>query len=96
MKMIQIPRTMKAKVRIEQAKVFAEMTTDGISKEDWEMLNERYKAYEAMIVRKSLTITPDAILAAATSLAGILLIGNFERLEPFISKAVAFIPKVRV
>jgi len=96
MKMIQIPKSMRTKVRIEQAKVFKEMTKDGISKEDWEMLNERYKAYEAMIVKKSLTLTPDAILASATSILGILLIGNFERLEPFISKAVGFIPKVRV
>jgi hypothetical protein len=50
---------------------------------------------EAKGLKSKATISPEAILAAATNIAGILLILNFEKLDIVTTKAIGFISKGR-
>ena len=92
---INFPRSAKAKRRIERDKVFAKMSEEGITPQDWEALNRKYQAYSDMM-KPSWTITPDTILVAATNLLGIVLVLNFEKFDIIRSKAIAFVLKGRV
>ena len=46
--------------------------------------------------KKSNSISPDAALAAAVNIAGIIMILNFEKLGIVTSKAISFVSKVHV
>ena len=96
MKKIQLPKSLKSKVKIARAKVFEEMSADGVSQEDWNKLNEKYKAYTSMLAGTALKVTPDTVLIAATNILGILLILNFEKLDIVRSKAFGLLLKGRV
>ncbi len=92
---INLPKTMKSKIKDERSKVFTQMCKPEISPQEWELLNRKYQAYSDMI-KPSWTITPDAILFAATNLGGILLVLNYEKLDIIRSKAFGLLFKGRV
>jgi len=92
---INLPKSAKSKIKAERNKVFEKMSAKGITQSDWDNLNKKYQAYSEMI-KPSWTITPDTLLIAATNLAGIVLILNFEKFDIVRSKAMNFILKGRV
>ena len=71
------------------------MSVEGITQQEWDSLNKKYQAYSEMI-KPSWTVTPDTLIIAATNLAGIFLILNFEKLDIVRSKAMGFVMKGRV
>lgn len=92
---MKLPKGMKRRIREEQEKCFTKMSEPDIKKEEWDKLNEKYKAYSEML-KASWELKPDTVLVVAGNLIGILLILNFERLDIVRSKAVGFILKGRV
>lgn len=92
---IKLPKSMKQKIKAERAKVFEGMSRDGLSKKDWDDLNEKYTAYSDML-KPTWTVTPDTLLVVGGNLAGILLILNFEKFDLVRSKALSFVLKGRV
>lgn len=96
MKMIHLPKSLKSKIKAARAKVFEEMSKEGISQEEWGKLSEKYKMYTSMLSGTALKFTPDTVLIAATNILGIVLILNFEKLDIVRSKALGFILKGRV
>ena len=96
MKKIQLPKSLKSKIKVARAKVFEEMSKEGISQDEWGKLSEKYKMYTSMLSGTALKFTPDTVLIAATNILGIVLILNFEKLDIVRSKALGFILKGRV
>lgn len=96
MKKIQLPKSLKSKIKDARLKAFEGMNQEGISHEDWDKFTEMYKMYDSMLVKTTPKITPDTVLVAATNILGILLILNFEKLDIVRSKAIGFILKGRV
>lgn len=92
---IKIPERAKSKIKAERDKVFAEMCDKNIQMKDWEELNKKYQAYSEML-KPSWTVTPDTLIVAATNIAGILLILNFEKIDILRSKAMSFVLRGRV
>jgi hypothetical protein len=92
---IKLPKSAKSKIKAERNKVFEKMSAEDITQAEWDALNRKYQAYSEMM-KPSWTITPDTLLVAATNLAGIVLILNFEKLDIVRSKAMSFVLKGRV
>ena len=92
---IKLPKSAKSKIKAERNKVFDKMSVEGITQQEWDSLNKKYQAYSEMI-KPSWTVTPDTLIIAATNLAGIFLILNFEKLDIVRSKAMGFVMKGRV
>ena len=92
---INLPKSAKARIKAEREKVFEEMSIKGTTQREWDDLNKKYQAYTEMM-KPSWTVTPDTLLIAATNLAGIVLILNFEKLDIVRSKAMSFVLKGRV
>jgi hypothetical protein len=85
----QLVITSRNKTLIDEAKVkFDE------SVKHWEVLNKSLIEYDKLS-RNNWKISPDALLAVAGNLAGILLVLNFEKLDIIRSKAFAMIAKGR-
>jgi len=92
---INLPKSAKAKIKAERAKVFKEMSMEGIPQKEWDELNRKYQAYTEMMV-SSWKLTPDTVLISATNLLGIILVLNFEKIDIVRSKAINFVLKGRV
>lgn len=92
---IKLPKSAKSKIKAERDKIFEKMGAKDISHKDWEELNKKYQAYSDMM-KSSWKFTPDTLLVAATNLAGIALILNFEKIDIVRSKAIGFVLKGRV
>lgn len=92
---IVLPKSMKSKIKAERDKVFTKMNVENITKEDWDELNKKYKAYTEMM-KPSWTVSPDTLLVVAGNLLGIVLILNFEKIDIVRSKAMSFVLKGRV
>ena len=92
---IKLPKSAKSKIRAERDKILDKMNEEGISRQDWEDLLKKYQTYSDMM-KPSWTLTPDTLLIAATNLAGIVLILNFEKFDIVRSKAIGFVLKGRV
>lgn len=54
------------------------------------------KTLHSLNQKKRWIPSPDAVLSACASVSGILLILNYERLHPVVSKAVGFVSKIRI
>jgi hypothetical protein len=92
---MKLPGSMKRKVKDQQEQIFEKMSVEGISLDEWEDLNEKYRVYSEM-VKPSWKITPDTLVVVAGNLMGILLILNFEKMDIIRSKAISFVLKGRV
>lgn len=92
---MKLPGSMKRKIREEQEKCFERMSGTDINQEEWEELNDKYRAYSEML-KPSWKFTPDTLLVVGGNLIGILLILNFEKMDIVRSKAISFVLKGRV
>lgn len=92
---MKLTRSMKKQIKEERDRTFIAMSSEGISQEEWEALQEKYKAYNEML-KPSLSISPDTILIVAGNLAGIILILGYEKMDIITSKALNFVLKGRV
>ncbi len=95
MKMIQLPRSTKFKVKREKERILEKMSNEEISQETWENFHKRYMGYTAMVTKKSLGVTPDTVLIVSAGILQVLLIscvnGGFD-----LNKAWNFVLKARV
>ena len=92
---IKLPKSTKAKIKAVRNNVFDKMCVEGISKQDWDELNRQYQAYTEML-KPTWKVTPDTLIVAATNLAGIILVLNFEKIDIVRSKAMSLLLKGRV
>ena len=93
---INLPKTMRSRIKAEREKVFEKMCIEGgLPSDEWDKLNRRYQAYTEML-KPTLKITPDTALICLTNVLGIILVLNVEKLDIIRSKAFGFIMKGRV
>lgn len=93
---IQLPKSLKSKVKDARLKAFEGMSKEEVTHEEWNKFTEMYKMYDSMLSETKLKITPDTVVIAVTNIVGILLVLNFEKFDIVRSKALGFILKGRV
>ena len=71
-------------------------TVTGDSDEYTKMTENLVKLTKIASEKTKITISPDAVLAIAGNLAGILLILNYEQINVVASKALGFVHKARI
>lgn len=75
-------------------RIFKEMSTVDPTSEQYKLLVDRLGELHTIDrTKKSVGVTPDAALAVAGNLIGILAIVNYERLGVITSKALPFVLK---
>lgn len=72
-------------------------THDVLSPEHDKIINQIKKLNELQSANKTgFKVSPDALVGAGASLAGILIIVSYEHLHVFASKSIGFVPKVKI
>lgn len=87
----------KNTVDLEIDALLEEMAVEHGDTDKYKKLADNLKTlYEIKATSKKTRIDPNTIVTAGASLAGILLVLNYEKVDIITTKALGFIPKVRL
>lgn len=86
----------ESKEQIEKARfdLLNRMTEEDLTKEEWEDLSKRVKAYDEML-KPTFRVSPDTLATIGANILGILIVLNFEKIDIVRSKAFSMILKGR-
>ena len=85
----------KAQIKAERDATFLKMCKEGITKEEWDILNKQYQTYNEML-KPTWRISPDALFGGLMTIGSIFMVLNYEKVDIVRSKAFSLIPKGRV
>ncbi|QPX71450.1 hypothetical protein SscP1EGY_53 [Streptomyces phage SscP1EGY] len=91
---LKFKKTEPTSLEVEIERILAEMKEMPITDENYATMADRLvQLYKLKEVDSKKLVSPDAMVGAATNLAGILLILNYEHAHVMTSKAVSFVMK---